>query len=447
LSRRIAPLAAACLIVAAGTGPAHAGMWSAPATLSGCAALDIPQVVFPSDSPSDASGPGAVVWRASPSCASGEGARLAPLSADDLPGAEAVPRSASGQRIALTGALTASVAPHGALLLASATSARRGIGQLAQGLAGGPFTPLAAVAAPFALAHGYLGDVAVASAGAAGQVGLRVERYFAHRLAPRVVPRSPSVTAPPQGLSLALDYRTDALAVWAQSGSLLARWLPASGAVRPLERLAGVSGRVHVATLLSDNNRAIVAWAEDRRGSTRIYLARSGVGVRFGIPKLLEQFRDPSGPSSPPASPQLVRLSSESVMIAWAGASTGRWVIRTAAIDLLGIGSPTTIAAPGDALLEDLAPGPAGDAMLLWGEPQSSSGGAQGSADQAIFAARGFDAYPDRTIFAAPEQIAPAGANSQATVALDPASDRAMAVWRGPADRLEYAVRASPATP
>jgi hypothetical protein len=428
---------------AGGAGAAEAGEWSPPATLSSCPALEAPEVLFPSDGPSHPTGPGAILWRASSHCTGGEGARLARLGPDGLPGAESIPRTAAGRRIALTGPLAASAAPHGELLLASAGSARAGLGQLAQGRAGGPFSPLAAVAAPFALARGYLGDVAVASPAAGGAVGLRVERYFARRLAPRAVPRSAGAASPPRGLSLALDYRTDALAVWQQGGSLLARWLPASGGEHPLEHLATVSGEVHLATLLSDNNRAIVAWAEDRHGSTSVYLARSGAGVRFGAATLLERFPDPAGAPAPSASPRLVRLSSESVMMAWAAGAGGSWVVRTAAIDLLGIGAPTTIAAPaGDALLEDLAPGPAGDALLLWAEPQS--GGAPGSA---LFAARGFDTYPDRTVFAAPEQVAAAASNSQATVALDPASDRAVAVWRGPGDGLQYALRASPTTP
>jgi hypothetical protein len=250
------------------------------------------------------------------------------------------------------------------------------------------------------------------------------------------VASDPPEIGAPQNISLALDYRTDALEVWAQDGALLARWLPASGGVRPLQRLASVSGGVHLTTLLSDNNRAIIAWAEARHGSTRVYLDRSASGVRFGTPKLLEQFHDPTGSPSPSASPQLVRLSSESVMLAWAAVSQGHWVIRTAAIDLLGIGAPTTIAAPsGDALLEALDPGPEGDALLLWREPESG---------QALYAARGFDTFPDRTAFAAPEQVAPPGSNSQAAGALDPASDRAVAVWRGPRGVLQYAIRASP---
>jgi len=437
-SRLIALLSAASLGAAlsgAGVSVARAGVWSPPATLSSCPALEAPQVLFPDDSPSHATGPGAILWRAAPACAGGEGARLARLGAGDLPGEESIPATAAGKPIALTGPLLASVAPHGQLLLASTHGARAGVGQLAQGLAGGPFSPLANVSAPFALARGYLGDVAVASAAAGGVVGLRVERYYAHGLASRAVASDPPEFGAPQNLSLALDYRTDALETWVQGGELLARWLPASGGQRPLQRLASVSGRVHLTTLLSDNNRATVAWAEDRHGSTRVYLDRSGSGVRFGTPKLLEQFRDSTESRSPSASPQLVRLSSESVMLAWAALSQGRWVIRTAAIDLRGIGAPTTIAAPsGDALLEALAPGPKGDALLLWGEPQSG---------QALYAARGFDTFPDKTAFAAPEQVAVSGANSQATVALDP-GDRAVAVWRGSGGHLQYAIRASP---
>lgn len=438
-SRLIALLSAASLSAALSGGSvsvADAGIWSPPATLSSCPALEAPQVLFPQDSPSHATGPGAIIWRAAATCAGGEGARLARLGAGDVPGGESTPRTATGRPLALRGPLLASVAPHGQLLLASTRDARAGAGQLVQGLAGGPFSPLTGVSAPFALAHGYLGDVAVASAAAGGVVGLRVERYFAHSLASRAVASDPPEIGAPQNLSLALDYRTDALEAWVQHGALLARWLPASGGLQPLQPLASVAGRVHLTTLLSDNNRAIVAWAEDRHGSTRVYLDRSGTGVRFGTPKLLEQFRDPTGSPSPSASPQLVRLSSESVMFAWAAASQGHWLIRTAAIDLLGIGAPTTIAAPsGDALLEALVPGPKGDALLLWSEPQSG---------QALYAARGFDTFPDKTVFAAPEQVAPPGSNSQATVALDPANDRAVAVWRGPGGDLQYAIRASP---
>jgi hypothetical protein len=169
--------------------------------------------------------------------------------------------------------------------------------------------------------------------------------------------------------------------------------------------------------------------------------------VRFGVPRLLERFHDPDGLPFPAASPSLVRLSSESVMLAWAGSAAGHWVVRTAPVDLNGVGAVGTIAAPGgDALLAGLAAGPADDALVLWTEPLPTAAGPPDMARQALFAAHGFDAYPPRTIFGEPEQVAPAPV-ADATVALDPASDRAVAVWQGEAGAIDYAIRSSGKSP
>jgi hypothetical protein len=196
-----------------------------------------------------------------------------------------------------------------------------------------------------------------------------------------------------------------------------------------------------VAALISDNNRAIVAWADLGEHATSIYLDYSGPGVRFGKPRLLERFEDPEG-TYPPLSPRLTRLSSESVMLAWTGAEHGHWVVRSAAIDLNGIGKASTISAPGtDALLNDLEPGPSGEALAIWSEPQREADGSLNLREQAIVAARGIDAQPDATIFGAPEQVAPPGPNSLPTVAIDPDSGRALALWLGGGDRVYDAVR------
>ncbi len=224
--------------------------------------------------------------------------------------------------------------------------------------------------------------------------------------------------------------------------------MPASGGVHPIQRLDSTGANPRIAALLSDDNRAILAWSEESKGETSIYVDRSHVGVRFGAPTLLERFHNPGGLPSPTASPALVRLSSESVMMAWSGASEGRWAVRTAAIDLQGIGSPTTVSSPSqNALLADLAPGPNGDALVIWTQPQQSPAGTFELEDQAVFAARGFDAYPKRTIFGQPEEVAPPGPNHDATVALDPASDEALALWRGQGNALQYAIRSSPKGP
>jgi hypothetical protein len=95
-------------------------------------------------------------------------------------------------------------------------------------------------------------------------------------------------------------------------------------------------------------------------------------------------------------------------------------------------------------LLDDLQPGPDGEAIALWSEPQHTPDGKLDSGVQAIVAARGIDARPGITIFGGPEQVAPPGPNSDATLAFDPSSDRALALWLGAGGDVDYAVR-SPA--
>jgi len=319
-----------------------------------------------------------------------------------------------------------------------------------QGPAGGPFAPLSGPAsspAPLAVTNAYLGDVAMAAPSPGGHLKVEVERFFA-----RAFDRSAAVSSgdghSARALTLAMDFRSDAFAVWAEGGSIYARDMPAKGPAHPIQRLGPAEGQVRIASLLSDDNRAIVAWTEEVHGETSIYVDRSAVGVRFGLPALLERFPDPDGLPSPAGSPRLVRLSSESVMMAWGGAAAGHWVVRTAAVDLQGIGAPSTIGAPGgDALLADLATGPDGDGLVLWTQPQLSPDGRPNLQSQAIFAARGFDSFPKQTIFGHPEEVAPPGPNSDATVALDPANDDGLALWRGEGGALQYAIRTPSSTP
>jgi hypothetical protein len=367
---------------------------------------------------------------------------VASIGAGETPGPPAVPVSVQGRAIGPHGALAVSAAPHGQILIAGA-----GAGPPIQGMAGGPFAPLGGLSStpgPLAITGAYLGDVALASS-AGSALRVDVERYFAHS-----IDRSEAAGAggPVQALTLAMDFRTDVVAAWAHAGSIYAREMPASGPAHAVQRLARGAGRVRIAALLSDDDRAILAWTVEAGGETSVYVERSGVGVRFGSPTLLERFHDPDGLPSPSASPRLVRLSSESVMMAWDGVAEGHWVVRSAAIDLRGVGAPTTIAAPGaDALLDDLAPGPDGDALVLWSEPQPSPSGAPDLLDQSIFAARGFDAYPRRTIFGRPEEVAQPGPNSDASVALDPADDGALALWRGENGAIEYSIHAAASAP
>ena len=162
-------------------------------------------------------------------------------------------------------------------------------------------------------------------------------------------------------------------------------------------------------------------------------------------------------------------------MLAWSGASSGRWVVHTAAIDETGVRTIATISQPSrEALLDDLAPGPDGEAYALWSEPRAPDGGAAGGSEnaagegesaagggaagadtsggkleygsQALYAARGIDAYPGRTIFGAPQLVAAAGPEgvlgADSAVGVDPDSDRAIVAWRTSGGAIDYALHA-----
>lgn len=452
--------------------------WSQPAVLGTCSAPGAPAILFPSDTPRHGTGPGAIVWSSASLCTGGAGARLSAIvPGADAPGTASIPRTSTGRALALTGPIAAATAPHGQILLAGAAAATTSVAGggvtgkgtdkaaaagasgpaggllLSEGFAGGPFTEpwrTGGAGAPLALSTAYLGDVALASPGGAhggtSAIQLRVHRYYASSfLAPvRVSPVAPSTSV--EGLTLAMDYRSDALVVWQQAAAIYARDLPGSNrSARPVMHVASAAPHARIAVLRSDDNRAILAWADTRAGVTSVYAELSVPNIHFGAPRLLERFTDPGGLAPPSGSLRLIRLLSESVMLAWTGAQDGHWVVRTAAVDLNGVGAIDTISTPGhDALLADLAPGPNGEAYALWSEPRSTPAGLDLS-EEAVYAARGIDAYPDRTIFTAPELIAAPGASGstgEAAVAVDPDSDRAIAAWRTSGGAIDYSLRA-----
>jgi hypothetical protein len=464
------PVALACVALAGAAlacgSPALAtaspASWSPPAPLGSCAAVGAARAVFPRDKPTHGTGRGAVVWSAARSCPQGAGTYVAPIGAGDVPGSPSYALARGGGKLALRPPLALAPAPHGQLAIAGSGGPRGG-GSLVQGAAGGPFSPLGTLAGTVSqnmLFTAYLGDVGLASPIAGGLdhdgVELRVERYYAHSLSPTITVAGAGAGGTIESPTVSLDFRTDAILVWRQAGALWARDLPASGRTQPTQRLAASARAPRVSALISDNNRAMVAWADEESDHTSIYFDYSASGVRFGKPQLLERFANPSGIPYPQTSPRLVRLSSESVMLAWTGAQDGRWVVRTAAVDLHGLRKANTISdLASNALLSDLQPGPDGEAIALWGEPQIKADGTLDFGAQALVAARGIDARPGVTIFGGPEQLAPPGPTgvptlvaeqkSDATLAFDPSSDRALALWRGTGERIYYSVR-TPAT-
>lgn len=422
--------------------------WSTPGTLSDCGGED-PTVAFPSDEPTHASGPGAVVWRGSAACPGGGGVRVAEVASTDVPRAGVVPRSGTGRPFALRAPLEVSGAPHGEVAIAGAAGPAGG-GEAIEGAAGGPFAALLApsgFSAPFAMYTAYLGDLALAAPpggrSRARGLALHIERYFTHTFVRNL--EVGAATGGAQALALALDYRTDALLAWARDGALYARFLPGRGPSEGPQRLAAVGSHVKVAALLSDDYRGILLWSEQRGPETSVYFDQSGVGVHFARPRLLERFGDADGLSAPAGSPRIVRLSDESVMAAWSAVAGSHWLVRTAAIDQHGIGAASTIAAPGrDALLCALSSGPAADGLVLFTEPEGGEQGHPDLARQTLFAARGIDAHPRRTVFGPPEEIAANDVGGEAAVAIDPDSDRALAAWPAAAAGggvIEYAVR------
>jgi hypothetical protein len=394
------------------------------------------------------------VWSAAPSCPQGAGTLIAQIGAGDVPGEPSYALAHGGARLPLRPPLAIAPAPHGQLAIAGSGGASGG-GTLVQGRAAGPFSPLGGLAGSVArpanaLFTAYLGDIALATPIAGGLdndgVELRIERYFARSLSPTITIRGAASGGTIESPTVSLDFRTDAIVAWRQAGALWARDVRASGRAQPTQRLATVARAPRVTALISDDNRAMVAWADEEHGHTSIYLDYSASDVRFGKPQLLERFANPAGIAYPAKSPLLTRLSSESVMLAWTGAQDGHWVVRTAAIDLNGLRKASTITPPSsDALLYDLQPGPSGEAIALWGEPQRQANGELDLGTQALVAARGIDASPGITIFGGAEQVAPPGANGEATLAFDPNSDRAVALWRGAGDAIDYAIR-TPAT-
>ncbi len=448
---------AAATLAAAGTatpgwaiapGLAENPGWSAPAALSSCAADGGPRVLFPAEGPSQATGPGAIVWSAAPGCPIGTGARVDVIGPGGAPAPPRAPRAATGAVLSPLAPLQAAAGPRGEIAIAGRDASRPGQGILIQGPASGPFAALPEgprIAATGALSTAYLGDLGILAATGPPGRGLEVEleRHFAAR--PERLALIPGPAVPE---AIALDYRSDALAVWLEHGALYACELPAQGRPQRPERLGTAGGHPHVVALLSDDDRAIVMWSSASGASTKVFLDQSAPGVRFGAPQLLESTPDADGIPAPAASPQLVRLSSESVLAAWAGVAGGHWVLRTAPIDQRGLRTVSTIApASGDALLDALAPGPRGEAVMLWSEPAATPGGVPDQARESLLAARGTEGAPGVAVFGPSELVAAPGPVADATVSIDPASDLALAAWLGEGGSIRFAARPSMPAP
>jgi hypothetical protein len=317
---------------------------------------------------------------------------------------------------------------------------------LLQGRAGRPLrvaAPLSGAGRLVSLAHAYLGDAAFATLQPGVAIEVRVERYFRTMFErPLRIAIGP---APVSALAATMDYRSDVLVAWQQNGAIYAHMLRASGRPEPTQRVGASAPNPQLQALVSDNDHAMIAWSSGggqaaTAARTSVRIAFSGAGVRFAASRGVASFEDRRGAGHAPGSLALVRLSSENVMLAWTAVEHGRYVVRAVPAVFAGTQPATRLSAPAaQSVLAGLAPGPAGEAVALWrGTPP---GAAFDPGRSELWAARTFIESHGRVGLRAPEMVAPAGALASPSVAVDPASDRALAAWLalGAHPRVEYA--------
>jgi hypothetical protein len=429
--------------------------WSAPRVLARCALAGGPQVAFPSEGAAKPTGEGAISWLSDPApCASRSGrsgrwgvsvaalrstdqAKFAGVqSLQDRPGLTLAAIGASLGRIALAGGGTSRMPGGGGIAL----------------LQGGASDPaawsrlLAGSGPPLALGRAYLGDVAIAAVAPGPTIAVRVERHFQAEFGqPRSIPIGPgAVTA----LTLAMDYHSDVLLAWQQNHSIFACMLRASGRTDARQRVGPSAAHPQLEAVVSDNDHGMIAWSSTelpRRSTpkTRIDLSLSRVGVRFGAPHLLASFADPQRLGRSPGSLALERLSTENVMLAWTVLEHGHYLIR-AGPAVFAVSRPARLLSDprSQAILADLAPGPAGEAVALWRTAPRLAGGALNMRRVELWAARASIVPHSRVTLRDAVMIAPPGPNLAPTIAVDPSNDQAVAAWLalGAQRRIEYAV-------
>lgn len=453
-----------------------AGSWSAAAVLAACPAQSAVRVVFPAASPFAATGPGAVMFGVTrspcPGSARVSGIAVSRAGDGDAPGPPRIwtaprgatlagPTAAAGATdgdVVLTGAMSrpgsaSATSSEVAALMATSGLTRGSVAEARPGGALGGLGSLHGPAVPVSATSAYLGDVALASVsgspgGADAAIVIRMQRHYSSQLGPALVvaDHQRDVTA----LTVALDYRTDAVVAWQAAGWLYARWVREGGRLGSLQRVARVGADPQLTATISDDDRAILAWlsqppAGGPSPAAREYIDISAFGVRFGPPRLIESFSEPPRLPLGAGALRLTRLARESVMLAWTGMDGGRYVVRAAPVSLAGIGHVATIsAARTDSELAAFVPGPRDEALALWtSAPRLAAGGADGN-QVTILAAAGGPSGPGTASFGSPELVTGAAPNRQPDVAIDPASDRALAAWRvgGASPAVRYAVRA-----
>ena len=434
--------------------------WSPTVSLVRCASVGDPHVVFPAADPFHASGQGAILWSGDPAdcnpaeAAAGAAVGIAPFEPDHTLGApRPLPVAAAPALTDLGGVTTTG---DGRIVIAGGIGAAASGDGVSQGPASGPFTTATSVggaSSPVAVTSSYLGDVGIASVSKGNRVELRLERRDAPGFGPPVVlsSRPAAISA----LAVNLDYRGDAVVAWAAKGAIYVRVRASTGVLLPIQRVASSPPAPRLGALISDDNRAIVAWESDRAtvgngaATTSTYEDISVPGIHFTGPRLIERFVDPPGLVPPAGGLQLVRLAYEGVVMAWTGLMDGHFVVRTAAVSVTSRRPTTTVSDPNaDAMLDGLATGPKGEVIAIW-TTAPRAGGKPAPLTERILSARGASQASGVTRFDSPQLVAGPGELLAPWVAIDPVTDVAVAAWRdgGTNPGIDYAVRQGSAPP
>ena len=434
--------------------------WSAPVVLARCdfagdPQLGGPRVAFPSESPSTPTGLGAIAWASAPNACEPGSARpdrwavsVAALGSDDRARLTGTPSfdGRAGTELSAVGATLGRIALVAANVgAASAGSAAAVLQGRAADAARWASVTLGSNAPP-ALARAYLGDVAIASVRPGPAIAVSVERHFQSEFgAPRLVPIA---AGPVTALTATMDYRADVLLAWQQNGAIYAHMLRQSGRRDSTQRVGPSGPDPQIQAVVSDNDHGMIAWSStDSPGrstaGTRIYLALSAAGVRFGQPRRLASFADPQRVGATPGSLALERLSTENVMLAWTLAEHGHYVVRAAPAVFAASRPTTRLSDPNSqSILAALAPGPAAEAIALWRTAPPLGDGALDMRRAELWTARTAIRPHAHVVLRAPERIAAAGPYLAPTVAVDPSNDRPVAAWLTATEpaRVEYAV-------
>lgn len=428
--------ATACLLAAAAPcAPAaeESSGWSAPVRLAACGVLAGPQAAFPSSGPTFPTGRGVLAW--AQDCAGGSGGPSLALAEVRRSGQVGAP-SSRPLPAAPVDDLAAAGASEGRVAVALA--GRDGEAFVVEDRGGSPAQrPLRlGRAGGLALTHAYLGDAAIATV-RDDSIAVRVQRFFRSSFGrARRIPRPPGrVTA----LVATMDYRSDVLVAWQQDGEIYAHMLRASGRPDPTQRVGPSDPDPQLQALVSDNDHGMVAWSTQSRGRTRTYISLSEAEVRFSSPRRLASFEDPAGAGRSEGSLQLIRLAGENVLMAWTERDGDHYVVREAPAVFAGVRPSATLSDPaGQAVLDALAPGPENEAVALW---QGTSGAdAIPTAPRGrLWARRTYVRAGDRVGQGTAEAVADAQPPVTPSLAIDPGTDRALAVWRTGAGTIEYA--------